>query len=58
MLRTPEVMWSIRSSTPPRSGSRPIRDVEMPSSNNALRARSNGLSAPVRATTARLDAMP
>ncbi|OSC61935.1 hypothetical protein BVW01_22550 [Mycobacterium tuberculosis] len=28
VLRTPEVMWSIRSSTPPRSGSRPIRDVD------------------------------
>ena len=37
---------SIRSSTPGRCGSRYIREVEMPSSNSALRARSNARRPP------------
>ena len=35
-----------------------IRDLEMPSSKSALRARSKGLSPAVRAATARLEAIP
>src|SRR3954452_339286 len=56
--RTPEQIESSRSSTPGAAGSRRIRDVEMPSSNNALRARSNAPSPRVRAVTARFEAMP
>src|ERR1700750_322534 len=55
-LRTPDVMWSSRSSTPGRRGSRYIRELEMPSSKRPLRARSKGLSAVVRAATARAGA--
>lgn len=49
---------SMRSSTPGRAGSRNIREVEMPSSNSPLRARSYADSSDVRFCTARADAMP
>jgi len=56
--RRPEQIESSRSSTLGAAGSSRIRDVEMPSSNSALRARSNAPSPRVRAVTARFDAMP
>ncbi len=49
---------SIRSSTPGRAGSRNMREVEMPSSNSPLRARSYADSSEVRLRTARAEAMP
>jgi hypothetical protein len=56
--RTPEVMKSMRSSTPGRAGSRYMRDEEMPSSNKDARARSKKLCSLVRARTARAEAIP
>ena len=56
--RTPAMISSRRSSTPGRAGFKNIREVEMPSSNKALRARSNASSFDVRAATARADAIP
>ena len=49
---------SMTSSTPGRTGSMNIREVEMPSSNRALRARSYADSSLVRLRTARAEAMP
>ena len=46
------------SSTPGRSGSRYIREVEIPSSKSSLRARSNKPSRRVRLRTARFEAIP
>ena len=57
-LRTPEVMWSSRSSTPGRWGSRYMVELEMPSSNRALRARAKRSSPAVRWRTARAEAIP
>src|SRR5690625_3446583 len=58
-LRNPTAMWSNDSSTPGRSESRYIREEEIPSSYNALRARSNAVdSLEVRAATARAEAIP
>ncbi|OIQ80072.1 hypothetical protein GALL_381770 [mine drainage metagenome] len=51
-------MWSIRSSTPGRRGSRYMREDEIPSSYSAFRARSNALPPVLRAATARADAIP
>jgi hypothetical protein len=47
-----------RLSTPGLFGSRYIRELEIPSSNSALRARSKGVSPAVRLLTARADAIP
>ena len=49
---------STKSSTPGLFGFRYIREVEIPSSNKDLRARSNASSALVRAATARAEAIP
>lgn len=54
----PAMIESMRSSTPGRVGSRNIREVEMPSSKSALRARSYADSSEVRFFTARAEAIP
>ena len=56
--RSPEIISSIKSSTPGRTGSKYIFDEEIPSSKRPLRARSNASSCDVRAVTARFDAIP
>ena len=56
--RSPAMISSSKSSTPGLAGFKYIREVEMPSSKSALRARSNASSPEVRAATARADAIP
>ena len=56
--RRPAMISSIKSSTPGRAGFIYIREVEIPSSNKDLRARSKASSLAVLAATARADAIP